>query len=261
MSNQIDKFSFQDKELRVFGTDEKPMFLAKEVGEILGIKNIRQLDFEPYEIRVCSIYTNRGSREATLLSESAVYKVIFKSRKEDAKIFQKWVCEEVLPSIRRNGKYELEQKLYEMEQRKDELQQRKNELQKEIGNLQYIQKRQLQKNYTRIKLTDRLVFMGIISEENLKKLMRKQITQDGRFVMELRDKFIFVGRVMNISKRLSKRKKEIDKIYPRMERTDRSNIYTETDYLNFGDDVINEYMIEHPLDTWNIDWDYLNRMS
>ncbi len=37
------------------------------------------------------------------LTESGVYKLIFKSRKEEAERFQDWVTDEVLPSIRKTG--------------------------------------------------------------------------------------------------------------------------------------------------------------
>ena len=39
------------------------------------------------------------------LTESGVYKLIFKSRKEAAERFQDWVTDEVLPSIRKTGTY------------------------------------------------------------------------------------------------------------------------------------------------------------
>ena len=39
------------------------------------------------------------------LTESGVYKLIFKSRKEEAERFQDWVTDEVLPSIRQTGSY------------------------------------------------------------------------------------------------------------------------------------------------------------
>lgn len=39
------------------------------------------------------------------LTESGVYKLIFKSRKENAERFQDWVTDEVLPAIRQTGGY------------------------------------------------------------------------------------------------------------------------------------------------------------
>lgn len=39
------------------------------------------------------------------LTESGVYKLIFKSRKQEAEKFQDWVTDEVLPNIRKTGGY------------------------------------------------------------------------------------------------------------------------------------------------------------
>ena len=46
----------------------------------------------------------------TALSESGLYALIFKSRKENAKRFRKWVTSEVLPQIRKTGSYSVTQK-------------------------------------------------------------------------------------------------------------------------------------------------------
>ncbi|WP_307721298.1 Bro-N domain-containing protein, partial [Clostridioides difficile] len=39
------------------------------------------------------------------LTESGVYKLIFKSKKEEAERFQDWISDEVLPAIRQTGAY------------------------------------------------------------------------------------------------------------------------------------------------------------
>ena len=94
MSNQIDKFSFQDKELRVFGTDEKPMFLAKEVGEILGIKNNYEAENR--------IITNINS-DSTIIDYILTF--LFKaiqslSKKEEVpKIKNEIICDATLMSV------------------------------------------------------------------------------------------------------------------------------------------------------------------
>ena len=41
-----------------------------------------------------------------LVSESGLYDLIMQSRKPEAKAFKRWVTHEVLPSIRKNGKYD-----------------------------------------------------------------------------------------------------------------------------------------------------------
>ncbi|HBF2991242.1 TPA: hypothetical protein KOV54_003729, partial [Clostridioides difficile] len=43
------------------------------------------------------------------LTESGVYKLIFKSKKEEAEKFQDWVTDEVLPAIRQTGQYQAQQ--------------------------------------------------------------------------------------------------------------------------------------------------------
>ena len=45
---------------------------------------------------------NRGEN---FLTESGVYKLIFKSDKKEAEKFQDWVTDEVLPEIRKTGGY------------------------------------------------------------------------------------------------------------------------------------------------------------
>ncbi len=45
------------------------------------------------------------------LTESGVYKLVFKSNKENAERFQDWVCGVVLPSIRKHGAYMTEKTL------------------------------------------------------------------------------------------------------------------------------------------------------
>lgn len=43
----------------------------------------------------------------TVINESGLYSVILRSDKPEAKAFKRWVTHEVLPSIRRTGRYEL----------------------------------------------------------------------------------------------------------------------------------------------------------
>ena len=42
------------------------------------------------------------------VNESGLYKLIMKSKKPIAQKFQEWICEEILPSIRKTGSYTLE---------------------------------------------------------------------------------------------------------------------------------------------------------
>jgi prophage antirepressor-like protein len=105
--NIIKQFTKGSKTLEVYGTFKEPLFMAKQIGEMLGIKNIRAniTTMKPDWVRVCEIYTSIGPRKATFVTESGLYKLIMKSYKKEAVAFQEWVCGEVLPSIRKTGSY------------------------------------------------------------------------------------------------------------------------------------------------------------
>jgi prophage antirepressor-like protein len=60
------------------------------------------------ENELYSPQNNRGMNATFLLvNEYGLYEVIFRSNKPEAKVFRQWVFEEVLPSIRKTGKYEV----------------------------------------------------------------------------------------------------------------------------------------------------------
>lgn len=52
-----------------------------------------------------------GNPNKTIISEPGLYKLIMRSRKPEAKEFQRWVTHEVLPSIRKHGAYMAQQTL------------------------------------------------------------------------------------------------------------------------------------------------------
>lgn len=102
-------FAFEGNTVRFVGTAQKPEWVAQDVCSVLGIKNARDTlaDFEPDEKGVAIVYTPGGNQEMLTVTEPGLYRLIFKSRKEVAKRFQRWVFHEVLPSIRKTGSYAL----------------------------------------------------------------------------------------------------------------------------------------------------------
>lgn len=82
----------------------EPWFVAKDVCDILGTTNPTMAmegleDFERAKF-------NLGRQgEANIISESGFYTLVLRSRKTIAKPFRIWVTSEVLPSIRKTGKY------------------------------------------------------------------------------------------------------------------------------------------------------------
>lgn len=60
----------------------------------------------PHEKQTLAISEGkRGNPNTTVISESGLYKLILKSRKPEAEEFQRWVTEQVLPTIRKTGVY------------------------------------------------------------------------------------------------------------------------------------------------------------
>lgn len=105
---------FEGHNVEIFEWEGKVLFNPKHVAECLEIKDVNSsirnfnekqvikltnLDVHDMHIRKLN---NRGE---SFLTESGVYKLIFKSHKEEAEKFQDWVTDEVLPTIRKTGGY------------------------------------------------------------------------------------------------------------------------------------------------------------
>lgn len=101
-------------EINIQGDIENPLFQLNQIAKLLDIKNIRSTikDFDNDEVRIGTIYTNAGTREASFLTEIGLYRLLGMSRKPMARKFQKWIAT-VVKEIRINGKYELEKTLKE----------------------------------------------------------------------------------------------------------------------------------------------------
>ncbi|WP_250243753.1 phage antirepressor [Bifidobacterium longum] len=110
MSNEIQRFDFKGSALRTL-TDEagEPWFVAKDVCDILELHNVTEAlrpldDDEKSNFRISEVAQN-GGRAPIIISEPGLYKLIMRSRKPEAKEFQRWVTHEVLPQIRKTGGY------------------------------------------------------------------------------------------------------------------------------------------------------------
>ena len=94
--------------VRVVERSGEPWFVAADVCRALGLdstgKALTRLDDD--EKGVNSIHTLGGSQMMTIINESGLYALVLGSRKPEAKAFKRWVTHEVLPAIRRTGRYE-----------------------------------------------------------------------------------------------------------------------------------------------------------
>jgi prophage antirepressor-like protein len=93
--------------VRVVGNASAPLFVGKDVCDALGYTKYRDaLALLEADERVSSqVDTLGGPQEMTCVTESGFYALAFGSRKEQARVFRKWVTSEVLPQIRKTGAY------------------------------------------------------------------------------------------------------------------------------------------------------------
>ena len=107
MSTQLTPFEFQSRQLRVQADEQgNPWFLAKDVCDILGYVNSRDaVKKHCKEGGVANRYIPELSNTYTFITEGNLYRLIIKSNKPEAGPFEAWVCDEVLPTIRKTGGY------------------------------------------------------------------------------------------------------------------------------------------------------------
>ena len=106
----LKSFGFGDQLVRVSDQNGAAWFVANDVCAALELGNKAQAisRLEDDEKGVISNDTLGGVQKMTIISESGVYSLIFTSRKQSARAFRKWVTSEVLPTLRRDGQYEME---------------------------------------------------------------------------------------------------------------------------------------------------------
>ena len=111
--NELTIFNSEEfGQIRTVTINGEPYFVGKDVAESLGYERtadaIRQ-HVDKEDKGVGEIPTPGGKQKMTIINESGLYALIFGSKLESAKRFKHWVTSEVLPSIRTNGGYILNQ--------------------------------------------------------------------------------------------------------------------------------------------------------
>lgn len=94
--------------IRTAGTSENPMFCLADVCKALNLENNRNVSkrLEVDDVHTMDITDRLGrNQQTTFVTEQGLYDVILISRKPEAKAFRRWVTGDVLPSIRKTGKY------------------------------------------------------------------------------------------------------------------------------------------------------------
>lgn len=99
--------TFEDYSVRHVFTDQ-PLWVAKDVCEAAGISKYRdaitQLDDE--ERVFLLVDTLGGPQRMVAVTEAGVWSLLMISRSPKVKPFKRWLTHEVLPSIRKSGRYD-----------------------------------------------------------------------------------------------------------------------------------------------------------
>lgn len=104
--------------VRTVVINNEPYFVGNDIAEALGYSNIRNAvpKHVDDEDKLCTQIEYAGqTREVTVINESGLYSLILSSKLPTAKKFKHWVTSEVLPSIRKTGKYAVPHDSYMIE--------------------------------------------------------------------------------------------------------------------------------------------------
>ncbi|MCL2566515.1 MAG: hypothetical protein FWE18_00250 [Alphaproteobacteria bacterium] len=119
MLENITQFQFNTHKARVVLLEDEPYFVFKDIASILGIKDTKQLiqrlNVRGYKHHLIADRLGR-LQNTIILNESGLYDCIFESNKKEAKNFRFWITSEVLPSIRKTGKYSINNQAAEINQ-------------------------------------------------------------------------------------------------------------------------------------------------
>ena len=114
--SQLSTFKFESKSICTLAINNEPWFIAKDVCDALKISNVSDAllkldDDEKATIGLTDSQAGNGAQSISIISESGMYTLILRCRDAVKKgsvphRFRKWVTAEVLPAIRKTGKYE-----------------------------------------------------------------------------------------------------------------------------------------------------------
>ena len=108
--NKINLTSFFKKEfgeIRVIEIEGKPHFVGNDIAKALGYSNPHKAlkDHCKRTMKVCSNDSLGRQQQINIISEGDLYRLISKSKLPQAKKFESWVFDEVLPTVRKHGMY------------------------------------------------------------------------------------------------------------------------------------------------------------
>lgn len=110
MTNELQTFAFQGVDVRTVLRDGIVWWVLRDVCDALNLTNPSVVAERLDDDERAKFDLGRQG-ETNIVNESGLYNVILRSDKPEAKTFKRWVTSEVLPSIRKNGVYALDELL------------------------------------------------------------------------------------------------------------------------------------------------------
>lgn len=108
--NNLQIFNSPDfGQIRTIQQNGEPWFVGKDVAKILGYEradNAIRNHVDDEDKLMHQISASGQNREMYIINESGLYSLILSSKMPKAKEFKHWVTSEVIPAIRKTGKYE-----------------------------------------------------------------------------------------------------------------------------------------------------------
>lgn len=108
MTAQVIPFTFQQHSIRTTLIEGEPWFCLADVCAVLNVDRTSDLlrNLDAKGVVKNPTLTQGGEQQVKFVNEPNLYRVIFRSNKPEAKTFQDWVFNDVLPALRRQGRYE-----------------------------------------------------------------------------------------------------------------------------------------------------------
>jgi prophage antirepressor-like protein len=103
----LTSFAFDSSAVRSIQLNEDLLFVAKDVCSILGLDHLKALERLPDWAKGVPVQGGplEGNQKVATLRESGLYWLVLRSNKPEVEPFHRWVCDEVIPAIRRQGGY------------------------------------------------------------------------------------------------------------------------------------------------------------
>jgi len=104
--------SFEGHDVRMITKDGEPWWVVSDVCDLLGISNARETAgrLDKDDVDLIDITDAIGRQQKTYITnEPGLYSLVIRSDKPQSRAFKRWITKEVLPSIRKTGRYEVPQ--------------------------------------------------------------------------------------------------------------------------------------------------------